>query len=56
MPIHSLKEQCHYFQVQIVDEGRGIPDYDLPNLFERFYQGHGDQYPSFIKMGELEWR
>ncbi|MBE9193855.1 MULTISPECIES: sensor histidine kinase [Synechocystis] len=47
----SLISRNNYFQVQIVDEGRGIPDYDLPNLFERFYQGHGDRQAKGAGLG-----
>ncbi len=29
--------------VKVIDEGQGIPDYQMPMLFERFYQGHSDR-------------
>lgn len=29
--------------VQVMDEGSGIVASDLPHVFERFYQGHGDR-------------
>ncbi len=47
----SLTSKNNHFQVQIVDEGRGIRDYELPNLFERFYQGHGDRQAKGAGLG-----
>jgi len=38
-----LESQPGYHLVSVVDEGPGITNDELPYLFERFYQGHGDR-------------
>ncbi|MCM1984024.1 sensor histidine kinase [Lyngbya confervoides] len=39
----SITLKNNDYLVQILDEGQGIPEHDLPHLFERFYQGHDDR-------------
>lgn len=39
------------YQVKILDEGLGIPDQDLPHLFERFYQGNDDHQAKGTGLG-----
>nr|WP_217650590.1 HAMP domain-containing sensor histidine kinase [Spirulina major] len=39
------------YQVQILDEGQGISEHDLPHLFERFYQGNGDRQAKGAGLG-----
>ncbi|QZZ19500.1 HAMP domain-containing histidine kinase [Leptothermofonsia sichuanensis E412] len=39
------------YQVKILDEGQGIPDQDLPHLFERFYQGNSDRQAKGTGLG-----
>ncbi len=38
-----LESQPSYQLVKVLDEGQGITPDELPLLFERFYQGHGDR-------------
>ena len=38
-------------QLQVQDDGPGIPAADLPNLFERFYQGNGQERHAGIELG-----
>lgn len=38
-----LESQPSYQVVKVLDEGQGITPDELPLLFERFYQGHGDR-------------
>ncbi len=38
-----LKSYSAHQVVQILDTGQGITADELPHLFERFYQGHGDR-------------
>ncbi len=38
-----LEAQPGYYLVSVADEGPGITNDELPCLFERFYQGHGDR-------------
>lgn len=40
-----------HYQVQIMDEGQGIPADELPHLFERFYQGHSDRQAKGTGLG-----
>ncbi|BAW97937.1 two-component sensory transduction histidine kinase (plasmid) [[Synechococcus] sp. NIES-970] len=40
-----------YYQVQIIDEGQGIPSDELPHLFDRFYQGQGDRQAKGTGLG-----
>lgn len=40
-----------YCQVQIIDEGQGIPAEDLPHLFDRFYQGQSDRQAKGTGLG-----
>ncbi|MDM8534656.1 ATP-binding protein [Clostridiaceae bacterium HSG29] len=34
----NLKNDSEYFMVEIIDDGMGIPDEDLDNIFNRFYR------------------
>ncbi|MCG9885162.1 MAG: HAMP domain-containing histidine kinase [Cyanobacteria bacterium] len=38
-------------QVKVLDEGQGIPEQELPHLFDRFYQGHGDRQAKGTGLG-----
>jgi two-component system NarL family sensor kinase len=38
-------------QVQIMDEGQGIPADELPHLFDRFYQGQSDRQAKGTGLG-----
>lgn len=38
-------------QVQIIDEGQGIPTDELPHLFDRFYQGQSDRQAKGTGLG-----
>jgi len=38
-----LESQAKYQVVRVLDSGLGITADELPHLFERFYQGHGDR-------------
>ncbi|MFE4107986.1 sensor histidine kinase [Almyronema epifaneia] len=40
-----------YCQVQIIDEGQGIPADELPHLFARFYQGQSDRQTKGTGLG-----
>ncbi|MDB9525090.1 HAMP domain-containing sensor histidine kinase [Oscillatoria sp. CS-180] len=40
-----------HYQVRIVDEGQGIPNDELPHLFDRFYQGQSDRQAKGTGLG-----
>jgi len=40
-----------YHIVEVADQGQGITDKELPLLFERFYQGHGDRQATGTGLG-----
>jgi len=46
--ISSRHDNC---QVQILDDGQGIPAADIPHLFERFYQAQGDRQAKGTGLG-----
>jgi len=39
----SVKKESPFALVQITDNGIGIPEKDLPNIFRRFYRVHKDR-------------
>ncbi|NJK35706.1 MAG: HAMP domain-containing histidine kinase [Oscillatoriales cyanobacterium SM2_2_1] len=41
----------HYCHVQVLDEGTGLAERELPYLFERFYQGNGDRQAKGTGLG-----
>ncbi|ELR99884.1 sensor histidine kinase KdpD [Gloeocapsa sp. PCC 73106] len=47
--VFTPKENEHI--VKVVDEGQGIPDSQMPMLFERFYQGHSDRQAKGTGLG-----
>jgi len=47
----AITHKNNDYQVKILDEGQGIPDQDLPHLFERFYQGNGDHQAKGTGLG-----
>lgn len=47
--IFSTSEGYHI--VEVADQGQGITDKELPLLFERFYQGHGDRQATGTGLG-----
>lgn len=50
--VESLNDRSHRQQiVKVMDEGPGIHVNDLPQLFERFYQGHSDRQAKGAGLG-----
>jgi two-component system, NarL family, sensor kinase len=47
----SLESQAHQHIVKIIDSGSGITASELPNLFQRFYQGHSDRQAKGTGLG-----
>jgi two-component system NarL family sensor kinase len=47
----SIEFKNNYYEVRILDEGRGIADAELPHLFDRFYQGYGDRQAKGTGLG-----
>jgi two-component system NarL family sensor kinase len=46
-----INSKYRFGQVQILDEGLGIPAEEFPHLFERFYQGHSDRQAKGTGLG-----
>jgi two-component system, NarL family, sensor kinase len=46
-----LESQAHQHIVKIIDSGSGITASELPNLFQRFYQGHSDRQAKGTGLG-----
>jgi two-component system, NarL family, sensor kinase len=46
-----LESQAHQHIVKIIDSGSGITTTELPNLFQRFYQGHSDRQAKGTGLG-----
>jgi two-component system, NarL family, sensor kinase len=46
-----LEAQAHQHIVKIIDSGSGITPSELPNLFQRFYQGHSDRQAKGTGLG-----
>lgn len=47
----ALETQSAYQTVKVIDSGAGIRPEEMPHLFERFYQGHGDRQASGSGLG-----
>lgn len=47
----ALETQSAYQMVKVIDSGAGIRPEEMPHLFERFYQGHGDRQASGSGLG-----
>jgi two-component system, NarL family, sensor kinase len=46
-----LESQAHQHVIKIIDSGSGITPTELPNLFQRFYQGHSDRQAKGTGLG-----
>jgi two-component system NarL family sensor kinase len=47
----SITLKHDFCQVKILDEGQGIPNHELPYLFERFYQGYSGRQAKGTGLG-----
>ena len=47
----EIEETAVYTRIYVKDEGVGIPEKELPNIFKRFYRVHQEVNPNSVGIG-----